>query len=136
MLVKLSTYIQLNGLMCVPVQLPLILCNPMDCIACQAPLSVEFSRQNTGVGCHSLPQGIFPTQPSNPGLLHGRQFVYHLSHQGGHKKWTKVVTNYNHNDENTDSGIRCYTQRRLPVPRASNWAKFLTLHGLGFLACK
>ena len=25
--------------------------------------------QNTGVGSHSLPQGIFPTQGSNPGLL-------------------------------------------------------------------
>ena len=52
------------------------------------------------------------------------------------KKWTKVVTNYNYNDENTDSGIRYYTQGRIPVPRASNWARFLTLHSLGFLACK
>ena len=32
-----------------------------------------FSRQNTGVGCHFLLQGIFPTQGSNPGLLHWRQ---------------------------------------------------------------
>ena len=28
--------------------------------------------QNTGVGCHSLFQGIFPTQGSNPGLPHCR----------------------------------------------------------------
>ena len=28
--------------------------------------------QNTGVGSHSLPQEIFPTQGSNPGLLHCR----------------------------------------------------------------
>ena len=39
----------------------------------QASLSVEFSSKNTGVGCHSLLQGIFPTQGSNPGLLHCRQ---------------------------------------------------------------
>ena len=26
--------------------------------------------KNTGVGCHFLLQGIFPTQGSNPGLLH------------------------------------------------------------------
>ena len=53
-------------------------------IAHQAPLSMEFSRQeywssimcmekkkkNTGVGCHFLLQGIFPTQGLNPGLLH------------------------------------------------------------------
>ena len=30
----------------------------------------------------SLLQGIFPTQGSNPGLLHCRQILYHLSHQG------------------------------------------------------
>ena len=30
---------------------------------------------------HSLLQGIFPTQGSNPGLPHCRQIVYHLSHQ-------------------------------------------------------
>ena len=38
--------------------------------------------QNTGVGSHSLLQGTFPTQGSSPGLLHCRQIVYHLSHQG------------------------------------------------------
>ena len=27
-------------------------------------------------------RGIFPTQGSNPGLLHYRQILYHLSHQG------------------------------------------------------
>ena len=31
------------------------------------------SGKNTGVGYHSLLQGIFPTQGSNPGLLHCRQ---------------------------------------------------------------
>ena len=34
----------------------------------------------TGVGCHSLAQGIFPTQGSNLGFLHCRQILYHLSH--------------------------------------------------------
>ena len=29
--------------------------------------------KNTGVGCHFLLQGIFPTQGSNPGLPHCRQ---------------------------------------------------------------
>ena len=31
--------------------------------------------KNTGVGCHSLLQGIFPAQGSNPGLLHCRQIL-------------------------------------------------------------
>ena len=38
--------------------------------------------QNTGVGSRSLLQGIFPTQGLNPGLLHCRQILYQLSHQG------------------------------------------------------
>ena len=38
--------------------------------------------QNTGVGILSLLQGVFPTQESNPGLLHHRQILYRLRHQG------------------------------------------------------
>ena len=38
--------------------------------------------QNTGVCNHSLLQGIFPTQGSNPGLPHCRRILYQLSHQG------------------------------------------------------
>ena len=37
--------------------------------------------KNIGVDCHSLLQGIFPSQGSNLGLLHCRQIFYHLSHQ-------------------------------------------------------
>ena len=42
----------------------------------------NFPGQSTGLGCHFLLQGIFPTQGSNPGLPHSRQMLYHLSHQG------------------------------------------------------
>ena len=38
--------------------------------------------KNTGVGCHALLQRIFLTQGSNPGILHCRQILYCLSHQG------------------------------------------------------
>ena len=38
--------------------------------------------KNTGVGSHSLLQGIFPTQGLNLGLLHCRQILYHLGHKG------------------------------------------------------
>ena len=51
-------------------------------VACQAPLSMRFSSKNTGVDCHFLLQGIFPTQGSNLGPLHCRQTLYPLSHQG------------------------------------------------------
>ena len=38
--------------------------------------------QNTGVGCQSLLQGIFPTQGLNPDLSHCRSILYQLSHKG------------------------------------------------------
>ena len=37
--------------------------------------------QNPGVGSLSLLQGLFPTQGSNPGLLHCRRILYQLSHR-------------------------------------------------------
>ena len=45
--------------------------------------------QNTGVGSCSLLQGIFLIQGSKPGLLHCRQILYQLSHQGSPRilKW-------------------------------------------------
>ena len=39
--------------------------------------------KSTGVGSHCFLQVIFPTQGLNPGLLHCRQILYHLSHHGG-----------------------------------------------------
>ena len=38
--------------------------------------------KNTGVGSHSLLQGVFPTQGWKPGLLRGRWVFYRLSCQG------------------------------------------------------
>ena len=55
-------------------------------LAYQAPLAMGFSGKNTGVGCHSLLQGIVPTQELNPVLLHCRQILYHLSHQETHQR--------------------------------------------------
>ena len=37
--------------------------------------------KNTGVGCHALLQGIFPTQELNPGLLNCRWIPDHLSYR-------------------------------------------------------
>ena len=36
--------------------------------------------KNIGVSCHSLLQGVFPTQELNLGLPHCGQILYHLSH--------------------------------------------------------
>ena len=57
--------------LCDPMEQPTRLLHPWD-----------FPGQSTGVGCHFLLQGIFPTQRLNRGLLHCRQTLYHLSYHG------------------------------------------------------
>ena len=46
----------------------------------------DFPGKSTGVGCHFLLQGIFPTQESNPGPLHCRQILYRLSYSSATAK--------------------------------------------------
>ena len=49
-------------------------------VALQAPLSMEFSGKNIGVGCHALLQEIFPTLGLNPCLSYiSRQVLYHCT---------------------------------------------------------
>ena len=48
----------------------LTLCDPMGCSPPGSSVHGDSPGKNTGVGCHALLQGIFPTQGSNPCLLH------------------------------------------------------------------
>ena len=59
----------------------------------RSPQTIKWNSpgQNIGVGNLFLFQGIFPTQGSNPGLLHCRQFLYHLSHQGSPLSVYKIM---------------------------------------------
>ena len=59
----------------------LTLCNPMGCSLLQ-----DSPGKSTGMGCHFLLQGIFPTQGSNRVLPPCRQTLYPLSHQETKKK--------------------------------------------------
>ena len=49
--------------------------------------------KSTGVGSHSLLQGIFLIQETNLGLLHCRRPLHHWSHQGSP---TESVIPFNH----------------------------------------
>ena len=62
-------------------------CDPMDCSPPGSSVHGDSPGKSTGGGCHTLLQGIFPTQRSNPGLLHCRWIVYQLSYQGSPKGW-------------------------------------------------
>ena len=60
----------------------LILCDTMCCSPPSFPVcGISQARILEWVAI-SFPQGIFPTQGLSPGLLHCRQILYHLSHQG------------------------------------------------------
>ena len=67
--------------LCLVSQSCLTLCNPMDFSQPGSSVCGDSLSKNTGVGCHALLQGIFPTQGSSPGLLHCRWILDHLSHQ-------------------------------------------------------
>ena len=73
------------AVLCLVAQLCLILCNPMNCSLPDFPVHGDSPGKNTGVGCRAL----FITQGSNPGLLHCRQTLYHLSHEASPRilKW-------------------------------------------------
>ena len=71
--------------------LSLWVCQSFSCVQLLQPRGLYPTRlpcpwnspsKNTRVGCRLFLQGIFPTQESNPGLVHCRQIIYHLSHQG------------------------------------------------------
>ena len=51
-------------------------------VACQASLSMEFSRQEYWSGLPFTSPGDLPNPGIQVGLLHCRQILYHLSHQG------------------------------------------------------
>ena len=53
----------------------------------------DFPGKNTKVSCRFLLQGIFLTQGLNLGLLHCRQILYWLSHQGSSTN-TVLYVNY------------------------------------------
>ena len=46
-----------------------VICNLMECSPPGSSVHVDSPGKNTGVGCHSLLQRIFPTQGLNPHLL-------------------------------------------------------------------
>ena len=68
--------------LCLVIQSCPTLCDPMDRSPPGSSVHGDSPGRNTGVACRALFQGIFPTQESNQGLLHCKQILYHLSHQG------------------------------------------------------
>ena len=64
---------------------------------------------NTGVGSPSLLQGIFPSQGSNPGLLHCRQIPYELSHKWSPRilEWVAYPFSSGSSQPRNQTGVSC-----------------------------
>ena len=58
------------------------LCDPMDCSPPGSSVHGILQARILEWVAIALLQGIFLTQGSNPGLLHSRQILYHLSYPG------------------------------------------------------
>ena len=60
----------------------------MDCSLPGSSVHGDSPSKSTGVGCHARLQGIFPTQGSNPVLLHCRKILYHLTTRKAQEYWS------------------------------------------------
>ena len=77
--------------MCLVTQSCPTLCDPIDYSPLGSSVHGDSPGKNTGVGCHALLQGIFPTQGSNPGLPPCRQILYSLRYQGRFNTYCKIT---------------------------------------------
>ena len=71
-------------------------------------------------GSRSLPQGIFPTQGSNPGLPHCRQILYQLSHRGSPGQLCHILKHSHQREISSHSqvpGVSLYDMCFFPTPQ-------------------
>ena len=76
-----SAFSKTQTWMCLVTQSCPPLCSPIGCSPSGSSVRGDSPGKNTGVGCHVLLEGIFPTQGLNPDFLHCRQIFYCLSHK-------------------------------------------------------
>ena len=87
----------------------LTLCDPVDCSPPDFSAHEDSPGKNNGVSCHTLLQGIFATQRSNPGLLHCRWILYHLSYQGSPRilEWVAYPFSRGSSQHRNQTGVSC-----------------------------
>ena len=115
---------------------------PMDYSPPGSTVRGDSPGKSTGVGCCTLLQAIFPTQGSNPCLLHCRQILYHLSHQESPwiLEWVAFPFSRGSSQSRNKTGVSCtaggffisynplqYSCLENPVDRGAWWA---TVHGV------
>ena len=74
---KISSFTLFGPYCCLVTKSCLALLQPHELLPARLLCPWDFPGRHTGVGCYSLPQGIFPTLRSNLCLVHCRQILYH-----------------------------------------------------------
>ena len=97
--------------------------DPMYCSLPGSSVHGDSPGKNTGVGCHALLQGIFPTQGWNLGFLPCRQILYCLRHQGSLLPYANI------NSDVSPLSVRAKTMKLLKQKKKI----FLTLGQEDFL---
>ena len=93
------------------------LCNPMNCSPPGSSVHGDSPGKNTGLSCHALLQGIFPTQQSIPGLPHCRRVLYCLNHQGSPiiLEWVAYLFFRGTLQPRNQTGVPCIAVDSLPA---------------------
>ena len=99
------------------VQSCLTLCNPMDCSTPGSSVHGHSPGKNSGVDCHALLQGIFPTQESNQiSCIAGRFFIVWVTREAPYMRMLLLLL-LSHL-----SCVRlCVTRRRQPTRLPCPW---------------
>ena len=101
------------AVLCLVTQSCPALCNPMDCRSSGSSVHGDSPGKNTGVGCHALLQGIFPTQGLNTGFPHCKWILYHPSHQWSPRtlEWVAYPFSRGSSQPRTQTGVCCIAGR-------------------------
>ena len=96
-------------MLCLVAQSCLTLCDPMDYSLPGSSVHRDSLGKNTGLGCHALLQGIFPSQGLNSGLLHCRWTLYHVSHQESPRilDWVAYPFSRGSSQPRNHTGVSC-----------------------------
>ena len=79
----------------------------------------NFPGKNTRVGCHFLLQGIFQTQQSDLGLLHGRRILYQIGYLPIQNRKFKKGNIFDGFSSETDG----YSSLLHPLPHCLSWSR-------------
>ena len=95
--------------LCLVAQSCLTLCDAMDHSPPGSSVHGDSPGKNTGMDCHALLQGIFPTQGSNPNLLHCSQILYHLNHLESPRilEWVTYPFSWGSSWPRNQTGVSC-----------------------------